>query len=58
MIKVKYEPKDLRYIMAEQCYFCGLFTRYWHEKTNTPVCKECAAIHDSKEITKWEEEEK
>lgn len=24
-----------------RCFFCGAPTRYWHEKTSTPVCLPC-----------------
>lgn len=37
----------------EQCYFnCGRSTKYWHWRTNQPVCKPCAKIHKVSEVKK------
>jgi hypothetical protein len=33
-----------------RCFFCGLPTRYWHEKTSTPVCLECGKKRLSAEL--------
>lgn len=38
-----------------KCYFCGQPTRYWHEKTNTPLCIDCAKTHKSKELQQNEQ---
>lgn len=29
--------------IQERCEFCGIATRYWHARTNTPCCQVCAA---------------
>jgi len=34
----------------EQCIFCGEGTRYWHRKTNKPVCESCAKTHKTGDI--------
>lgn len=34
----------------EQCYFCKTPTRFWHKKTNNPVCKICADRHKVSEL--------
>ena len=37
----------------ENCYFkCGNQTKYWHWRTNQPVCKECAKKHKVSELPK------
>jgi DNA polymerase III psi subunit len=37
----------------EYCYFnCGNKTKYWHLKTNQPICKECSKKHKVSEIEK------
>ena len=37
----------------EKCYFnCGNSTKYWHWRTNQPVCKECAKKYKVKDIEK------
>lgn len=29
----------------ERCHFCNEPTKFWHDKTNTPVCQKCAKKH-------------
>jgi len=37
----------------ENCFFgCGNTTKFWHWRTNQPVCKECAKIHKVSELPK------
>lgn len=37
----------------EKCYFkCGSPTKYWHVRTNQPICKECAKTHKVSEVAK------
>lgn len=37
----------------EACYFnCGRRTKFWHCRTNQPICKECAKIHKVSEVKK------
>lgn len=37
----------------EECFFgCGTKTKYWHWKTNQPVCKYCARTHKVSELPK------
>ena len=52
MIPLVQEPKccHLERLGFEQCHFCGVTTRLWHENTNNPVCKPCAATHKVKEL--------
>lgn len=55
MIPLVEEPKDLikEFGVYEICCFgCGRKTKYWHDKTNQPVCKECAKIHKVSELKK------
>jgi len=28
--------------IIEECIFCGAKTRYWHVKSNKPLCPDCA----------------
>jgi hypothetical protein len=55
MIPIKKEP--LGYYeatrMYERCAFCHKETDTWHEKTNNPVCEECARKHKVNELTNW-----
>ena len=47
------EPKELEYLGIEFCYFkCGNRTKYWHWRTNQPICKKCAKNHKVSEIEK------
>lgn len=43
------ENMDLSFIV-EKCHFCGEPTRYWHENTNNPVCKNCSKSHKVSEL--------
>ncbi len=37
----------------ENCYFrCGRKTKFWHWRTNQPICKECAKRHKVSEVKK------
>ena len=37
----------------ENCYFeCGNKTKFWHWRTNQPVCKDCASKHKVSELPK------
>ena len=44
MIPIEKEPKELyiEFKTYEKCKFCRKETDTWHEKTNTPICKDCA----------------
>ena len=46
------EPKELNGSLGvyENCVFCNKPTDTWHLDTNQPVCRDCANIHDVKEI--------
>ena len=54
-IPLKEEPKDLQegFKLYEACYFkCGSKTKYWHLKSNQPVCIPCSKIHWVSELRK------
>ncbi len=48
MIPVVKEPKGLSPL--EHCYFCDMPTLFWHKRTNTPLCKQCANKHSVIEL--------
>lgn len=53
---VKKEPDDLANEVGgvvENCFFCNRQTKYWHEKTNNPVCPECSTSHNESELHNW-----
>jgi hypothetical protein len=52
MIPIKKEPKEmfLNTRVYEVCVFCREETMYWHVKTNTPVCQDCAKEHNVSEL--------
>lgn len=55
MIPLVEESKDryLNFRVYENCYFnCGSTTKFWHWKTNQPICKECAKVHKVAEVKK------
>jgi ABC-type sugar transport system ATPase subunit len=55
MIPLVEQTKDLYQNLKvyENCYFgCGKSTKFWHCRTNQPICKECAKIHKVSEIEK------
>jgi len=52
-IPIKEEPKDLHELPSEVCYFCQKNTRYWHLKTNNPVCPMCSKIHRVIQLPNW-----
>jgi len=53
MIPLVKEEKELEVWGIEKCYFkCGNNTRFWHWRTNQPICKECAKTHKVAEIEK------
>lgn len=46
MIKIELEHERWHCDAPEKCVFCGTTTRFWHKESNTPVCQNCALIHD------------
>ena len=55
MIPLIEEPKDLieEFRVYEDCHFkCGSKTKFWHTKTNTPICEDCGKTHNVSDITK------
>ena len=36
--------------LVELCEFCRRPTRYWHTRTNNPVCPDCAKSHRMAEL--------
>jgi hypothetical protein len=36
--------------IVENCHFCKKRTRWWHENTNNPVCKDCSKTHKVAEL--------
>jgi hypothetical protein len=49
------EPKEhfREFRVYEKCYFnCGNSTKYWHWRTNQPICKDCAKKHKVSEVKK------
>lgn len=55
MIPIKKEPAELykEFKCHEECCFCEQPTDTWHEKTNNPVCEDCARKHKVAELTNW-----
>ena len=49
------EPKELynEFRLYEKCVFCGISTKFWHEKTNNPICTKCSKNHKVAELTNW-----
>lgn len=59
MIRVKKEPDYLSSQfrgVLENCHFCKKKTKYWHERTNNPVCCECAPNHKVGELPDYGKE--
>lgn len=55
MIPIEKEPDGLGNIfrhLYEHCYFCDTPTKYWHIKTNQPVCQCCSKTHKVSELEK------
>ena len=53
MIPTVKEPKEMEFFGIEDCYFkCGNKSRYWHWRTNQPVCNSCAKTRKVSEIEK------
>lgn len=55
MIPLVEEPKQHfeEFGLYENCYFnCGRKTKFWHWRTNQPICKECAKKHKVAEVEK------
>ena len=55
MIPTVEEPKEHfeEFRIYEKCYFgCGRASKFWHWRTNQPVCKECAKTRKVSEIEK------
>lgn len=46
------EPEDLydNFGIYEKCVFCEKTTKYWHKRTNNPVCRDCAKEHKVAEL--------
>jgi len=44
MITIEHEGHKWNGDKPECCIFCGNWSRWWHKKTNTPVCSDCANI--------------
>jgi len=55
MIPTVEEGKELvtEFGVYEVCVFCENQTRFWHVKTNNPVCKDCAKKHKVAELYNW-----
>lgn len=54
-IRLVEEPAELyqEFRAYEGCFFkCGKTTKFWHNGTNKPVCKDCAKIHKTSELPK------
>ena len=49
-IPIKLEPKDCQEMPREDCYFCNSPTRFWHLRTNNPVCHICCKVHKTSEL--------
>jgi len=44
-IPIEQEPEDFKnhfHGEIEDCFFCHIPTTWWHNKSNTPVCPDCA----------------
>ena len=55
MIPLVKESKNYfsEFHVYENCYFkCGNKTKYWHWRTNQPICKVCAKNHKVSEVEK------
>lgn len=55
MIPTVEEPKEHfeEFHIYEKCYFgCGRSTKFWHWRTNQPICKTCAKTRKVSEIEK------
>lgn len=55
MIPLVEEPKDLfeEFRVYENCFFkCGNKTKFWHWRTNQPVCESCAKKHKVVDLPK------
>lgn len=55
MIPLTKEPPELHneFKCHENCTFCKQPTDMWHDKTNNPVCPDCAKTHKVSELTNW-----
>ena len=54
MIPTVEEPKDHyeEFGFYEKCFFCEKPTKFWHWRTNQPVCNKCAKTHKVAELPK------
>jgi len=54
MIPFVEEPKEHfeSFRVYENCYFCPTKTKYWHWRTNQPICKRCAKERKVSELPK------
>ena len=37
----------------EACVFCSMTTKFWHFRTNNPVCTPCSKLHKVSELKNW-----
>lgn len=60
MIPIKQEPTELyqEFRCHEICVFCKQPTSTWHQKTNNPVCGDCAKTHKVSELKNMFKDEK
>ncbi|MBI6882655.1 hypothetical protein [Pseudomonas putida] len=40
--------------LIEECFFCKVPTRFWHHKSNQPVCPACSPMHTVKELPRFQ----
>jgi hypothetical protein len=55
MIPLVQEPDEHFHELGvyENCYFgCGSKTKFWHWRTNQPICKSCSKSHKVSEVEK------
>jgi hypothetical protein len=54
-IPTQEETKDLydNTHILEVCVFCLKKTKFWHMRTNNPVCQICAKKHKVSELINW-----
>ncbi len=57
MMAIPVEKEDQELFEAfgiyEKCVFCKQDTKYWHTRTNNPVCKSCSKEHKVSELHNW-----
>ncbi len=54
MIPFVEEPKEHFEVFGfyENCFFCPTPTKYWHWRTNQPICKKCSKERKVSELPK------